>query len=150
MDWETGIKQLIEQRCSSCHVEGQAGHSVSGLKLQPDDTTYRLLTDSYYGCCAASRWLSVNSARSSMLIWALYGERLDGRNPATGLPWGADGEMVPDSIPAGLRNPGNSHNSGACLNSGMAMYRLNILRPDSTSPTPRHRLRPGKTPSARS
>ena len=46
-------------------------------------------------CCTASRWISFNSARSSMLAWALYGERLDGRNPTTGLPWGAKGEGVP-------------------------------------------------------
>jgi len=38
------------------------------------------------GGTTASRWLSLFSARSSMLIWALYGERLDGRDPATGLP----------------------------------------------------------------
>ena len=37
------------------------------------------------GCCTASRWLSFFSARSSMLAWALYGERLDGRDPTTGL-----------------------------------------------------------------
>lgn len=40
----------------------------------------------HYSCCTVSRWLAMNSARSSMLIWALYGERLDGRDPATGLP----------------------------------------------------------------
>lgn len=39
-----------------------------------------------YSCCTASRWLALNSARSSMLVWALYGERLDGRDPQTGLP----------------------------------------------------------------
>lgn len=38
-----------------------------------------------YSCCTVSRWLSLNSARSSMLVWALYGERLDGRDPTTGL-----------------------------------------------------------------
>lgn len=37
-------------------------------------------------CCTPSRWMSLNSARSSMLVWALYGERMDGRDPATGLP----------------------------------------------------------------
>ena len=53
-------------------------------------------------CCTPSRWLSLNSARSSMLVWALYGERLDGRNPETGLPWGAAGEVVPNTVPKGL------------------------------------------------
>ncbi len=57
-----------------------------------------------WSCCLSSRWVARNSARSSMLIWALYGERLDGRNPSTGLPWGAAGESVPASVPAGLRN----------------------------------------------
>ena len=56
-----------------------------------------------YSCCLSSRWLSFNSARSSMLVWALYGDRLDGRNPQTGLPWGANGEAIPADIKAGLR-----------------------------------------------
>ena len=57
-----------------------------------------------FSCCTASRWISFNSARSSMLVWALYGERLDGRNPATGLSWGAAGEAIPASVAKGLRN----------------------------------------------
>ena len=48
----------------------------------------------HYDCCTPSRWLSVNSARSSMLVWALYGERLDGRDPATGLPPASSGVLV--------------------------------------------------------
>ncbi len=64
-----------------------------------------------YGCCTTSRWVSFNSARSSMLVWALYGERLDGRNPQTGLPWGASGEAIPADIPQALRNiPVDSRN----------------------------------------
>ncbi len=39
-----------------------------------------------FGCCTASRWLSYTSARSSMLAWALWGERFDGRDNVTGLP----------------------------------------------------------------
>jgi len=45
-------------------------------------------------CCTVSRWLSLNSARSSMLVWALYGERMDGRDPATGLPPAGSGVVV--------------------------------------------------------
>ncbi len=55
-------------------------------------------------CCTTSRWISSNSARSSMLIWALYGDRLDGRNPETGFPWGAKGESIPDTVPQALRD----------------------------------------------
>jgi hypothetical protein len=47
-----------------------------------------------YNCCTVSRWISMNSARSSMLVWALYGERLDGRDPATGLPPASSGVIV--------------------------------------------------------
>jgi len=47
-----------------------------------------------YQCCTPSRWVSVNSARSSMLVWALYGERLDGRDPITGLPPEGSGVLV--------------------------------------------------------
>jgi len=55
-------------------------------------------------CCRASRWISTLSARSSMLIWAMYGERLDGRNPETGMPWGTYGEVIPEAIPELMRN----------------------------------------------
>jgi len=55
-------------------------------------------------CCRQSRWISKLSARASMLIWAMYGERLDGRNPETGMPWGENGEVIPDAIPAMMRN----------------------------------------------
>lgn len=48
----------------------------------------------HYSCCTATRWLALNSARSSMLIWALYGERMDGRDPATGLPPAGSGILV--------------------------------------------------------
>ena len=49
-----------------------------------------------YSCCTPSRWLSLNSARSSMLVWALYGERMDGRDPLTGLPPVDSGVPVDD------------------------------------------------------
>ena len=55
-----------------------------------------------FQCCTPSRWVSVNSARSSMLVWALYGERLDGRDPVTGLP-PVDSGVVVDS--QGKENP---------------------------------------------
>ena len=47
-----------------------------------------------YSCCTVSRWISMDSARSSMLVWALYGERLDGRDPTTGLPPASSGVVV--------------------------------------------------------
>lgn len=50
----------------------------------------------HYSCCTVSRWLSINSARSSMLVWALYGERLDGRDNTTGLPPSGSGVLVDD------------------------------------------------------
>ena len=55
-----------------------------------------------YQCCTPSRWVSVNSARSSMLVWALYGERLDGRDPVTGLPPVGRGVVVDSQ---GKENP---------------------------------------------
>ena len=130
IDWDNGISQIFESRCSSCHGEGQSAQVLTGLRLDGNRRTFDLLsTNKYtredgvsindatkpgdglndvknntagtdritkrYQCCSDSRWLSFNSARSSMLVWALYGERLDGRNPDTGLPWGAAGETVP-------------------------------------------------------
>jgi hypothetical protein len=47
-----------------------------------------------YSCCTASRWVSLDSARSSMLVWALYGARLDGRDNTNGLPPAGSGVLV--------------------------------------------------------
>ena len=129
--WDNGVSQIIDNRCKSCHGEGQSAQQLTGLRLDGDDRTYDLITKNYYyredgtkitvgtkpgdglydvinetpgtdritqrgQCCTVSRWVSLNSARSSMLTWALYGERLDGRNPETGRPWGAEGEVVPE------------------------------------------------------
>ena len=55
-------------------------------------------------CCTPSRWVSANSARSSMLVWALYGERLDGRDPITGLPPEGSAVVVDTKSPS-LEHP---------------------------------------------
>ena len=129
VDWVNGVSTVIQNRCASCHAEGQNAQQLTGLRLDGDQRTYDLLTrNSYtredgmpindatragdglddvrnntpntdritprYSCCTSSRWLSYNSARSSMLIWALYGERLDGRDPGTGLPPAGSGVLV--------------------------------------------------------
>jgi len=108
VDWVNGVSQVIQARCASCHGEGQSAQLATGLRLDGNIRTYDLLTKNRYtredgmkinpttseddkiiargGCCTDSRWLSFNSARSSMLVWALYGERMDGRVPETGLP----------------------------------------------------------------
>jgi len=132
VDWINNIADIIDNRCSSCHAEGQPAQQLTGLRLDGDVRTYDLiiknkytredntviaanykpgdgLTDidapgtdritQHYQCCTPSRWVSVNSARSSMLVWALYGERLDGRDPATGLPPENSGVLVDDRNP---------------------------------------------------
>jgi hypothetical protein len=65
------------------------GDGLTGLDSPSNDRITQR-----YDCCTPSRWISVNSARSSMLVWALYGERLDGRDPATGLPPAGSGVLV--------------------------------------------------------
>jgi len=129
VDWKDGISAIMQNRCASCHAEGQSAQQVTGLRLDGDDRTYDLLVrNSYvredgvsinsssnpgdglndvinntpgtdritphYECCTVSRWISIDSARSSMLVWALYGERLDGRDPNTGLPPAGSGVLV--------------------------------------------------------
>jgi hypothetical protein len=105
-DWVTDIAPIIQARCSSCHGEGQPAHLATGLRL--DINAYELIAKNQtskpgdsvvprYSCCTASRWISFNSARSSMLVWALYGERMDGRDPATGLPF-PNSEVLVDNL----------------------------------------------------
>ncbi len=121
VDWDNNIAPIVQDRCASCHAEGESAQQLTGLRLDGSNRTYELLTKNKYTredgtvidsgfksgdgltdidvpdrdritsrngnrCCTPSRWVSVNSARSSMLVWALYGERLDGRDPITGLP----------------------------------------------------------------
>ncbi len=132
VDWTNNIANIIDNRCASCHAEGQPAQQLTGLRLDGDKRSYDLiiknkytredgtviksnykpgdgLTDidvpgtdritQHYQCCTPSRWVSVNSARSSMLVWALYGERMDGRDPTTGLPPIGSGVLVDDRNP---------------------------------------------------
>jgi len=132
VDWDNNIATIVQNRCASCHAEGQSAQQLTGLRLDGDNRTYELLTKNkytredgivigpgfkpgngltdidvagtdritpHYQCCTPSRWVSVNSARSSMLAWALYGERLDGRDPLTGLPPVDSGVLVDDKTP---------------------------------------------------
>ncbi len=127
VDWVNNIAPIIENRCASCHAEGESAQQLTGLRLDGNNRTYDLIiTNKYkredgtnidarskpgdgltdidvpgtdritfrFQCCTPSRWVSVNSARSSMLAWALYGERLDGRDPVTGLPPAGSGVLV--------------------------------------------------------
>lgn len=116
IDWANGVSQIIETRCASCHGEGTALYSSLGFKLDGSTQTYDYLVKNSFknsqnititdttsdtdritrkwSCCRLSRQVSVLSSSSSMLIWALYGERLDGRDPLTGLPYPGSGVIV--------------------------------------------------------
>ncbi|MCF6325343.1 MAG: DUF5011 domain-containing protein [Gammaproteobacteria bacterium] len=127
VDWDNNIAEIVQNRCASCHAEGESAQQLTGLRLDGDNRTYDLIirnkytredgatinansrpgnglndiddegTDRitpHFQCCTPSRWVSANSARSSMLVWALYGERLDGRDPLTGLPPEGSGVVV--------------------------------------------------------
>jgi len=127
VDWVNNIAEIVQNRCASCHAEGQPAQQLTGLRLDGDNRSYDLiirnkytredgtvinagfksgdgLTDidvedtdritPHFQCCTPSRWVSANSARSSMLVWALYGERMDGRDPSTGLPPENSGVLV--------------------------------------------------------
>ncbi len=135
VDWDNNIAAIVQNRCASCHAEGEDAQQLTGLRLDGDGRTYDLLTRNRYTredgvtidsgtksgdgltdidatgtdritrrfqCCTPSRWVSVTSARSSMLAWALYGERLDGRDPVTGLPPEGSGVLVDSQ---GRENP---------------------------------------------
>jgi hypothetical protein len=116
IDWKHGISDIIQNRCASCHAEGASAQQQTGLRLDGDVRTWNLITKNEYtredgtvirgparyACCTLSRWFSINSARSSMLVWALYGERMDGRDPNTGLPPANSGVPVDGE---GLEHP---------------------------------------------
>lgn len=135
VDWINDVAPIIQQRCASCHGEGQSAQQLTGLRLDGTTQTYDLLIHNQYtredgvlitantkpgngltdidapgtdritprySCCTTSRWVAMDSARSSMLVWALYGERLDGRDNTTGLPPAGSGIPVD---PSGLDHP---------------------------------------------
>ncbi len=137
VDWVNNIADIVQNRCASCHADGQPAQQLTGLRLDGDNRSYDLIIKNKYThengdvidsgtlpgngltdidtpgtdritrrlqCCTASRWVAVNSARSSMLVWALYGERLDGRDPVTGLPPVGSGVLV-DAINPSSENP---------------------------------------------
>jgi len=74
---------------ATINANSKPGNGLSDI----DDAGTDRITP-HFQCCTPSRWVSANSARSSMLVWALYGERLDGRDPLTGLPPEGSGVVV--------------------------------------------------------
>ena len=80
VDWKNTIGPLLEEKCGTCHSGNQQP------LLQNTREAYEALAhaDDRQDCCTASKWMAFNSAKSSMLTWAMYKQRLDGRDPETG------------------------------------------------------------------
>ncbi len=99
------VGPVLERRCGSGECHG-GGSPARGLLLDASRETYeRLVRDRRSACCTASRWVGMNSARMSMLVWAMYNRRLDGRPNDTSVDesnevWDVDHPSI-----AGLTSP---------------------------------------------
>ncbi len=97
------IKPIFDRSCAACHTQGEPGASATGGNLVLDDdkivdlpdnndvpgTYYRLAMDyaARFGHKPiigswrnhnASRYIRMFQSRRSLLVWKIYGERLDG------------------------------------------------------------------------
>jgi len=48
VDWDNGISQVIENRCASCHAEGENAQQLTGLRLDGRKQTFDLLSGNNY------------------------------------------------------------------------------------------------------
>ena len=71
------IKPILDAKCASCHPADRSNPP----DLESQDSVHFLAFDSrgLAGYHQATRWIRKNSAAQSLLVWKLFGRRLDGR-----------------------------------------------------------------------
>jgi hypothetical protein len=84
VEWFRDVKPIVDQKCVSCHTAATPG---GGLDLSGPDAWSRLAYEPgaavQFGHHQASRWVRKHAATQSLLVWKVFGERLDGRTNAT-------------------------------------------------------------------
>ena len=78
VEYHRDVKPIFEAKCVSCHGDF---NPAGGLDLQGDDAWDLLaFTDtSLFGHHQATRWVRKQAAVQSLLVWKVFGARLDGR-----------------------------------------------------------------------
>ncbi len=77
VEFNRDIIPILNSRCVSCHQAGQSGDMFI---LNDDPWAVISETDAYAGAVTQiSRYIRTPQARQSLLVWATWGERLDGR-----------------------------------------------------------------------
>ena len=80
VEFNRDIVPILNSRCVSCHQAGQSGQK---LILNNDPWSKLLQTGDYStNAIQVSRYIRMPQARQSLLVWATWGERLDGRTNA--------------------------------------------------------------------
>ena len=82
VEFNRDIIPILNNRCVGCHQAGQ-----SGQKLVLNDDPWSKLSETdadafKYNAVQVSRYIRMPQARQSLLVWAAWGERLDGRENA--------------------------------------------------------------------
>jgi hypothetical protein len=80
VEFNRDIVPILNNRCVSCHRAGQSGQKLI-LNVDPWSTLSET-GDYAANAVQVSRYIRVPQARQSLLVWATWGERLDGRTNA--------------------------------------------------------------------
>jgi len=77
VEFNRDIVPILNNRCVSCHRAGQSGQKL----ILNDDPWSKLSQAGDYksNVLQVSRYIRMPQARQSLLVWAAWGERLDGR-----------------------------------------------------------------------
>jgi len=81
VEFNRDIVPILNQRCVSCHTVGQ----TAGAKLVLDNDPWaKIMQAGDYSAneVQVSRYIRMPQARQSLLVWATWGKRLDGRTNA--------------------------------------------------------------------
>lgn len=96
VEFNRDVLPILNSNCVQCHSSGQ---SNGGLVLDgsyPDDAWAVLTKKAGYKLPQRSRYIRIPQARESLLVWAAYGKRLDGRENGSR----SDDIDYPDAHPA--------------------------------------------------
>jgi len=88
VEFNRDVLPIINDRCTQCHTQNGSGSKLILDGINEDDA-YAILTNNIsssgkrYIRPQRSKYMRVPQARQSLLIWVVFGERLDGRTNET-------------------------------------------------------------------